>query len=114
MAVDEKVLDQKKEVTKMIDTLVANAQKALKAFRDYDQEAIDHIVKQMALAGLDKHMYLAKLAIEETKRGVYEDKIIKNILRQNTFTITLNTIKRLASSEKMNKKASLKLPSLLG
>ncbi|MBA2877033.1 acetaldehyde dehydrogenase/alcohol dehydrogenase [Anoxybacillus kamchatkensis] len=79
MAVDEKVLDQKKEVTKMIDTLVANAQKALKAFRDYDQEAIDHIVKQMALAGLDKHMYLAKLAIEETKRGVYEDKIIKNI-----------------------------------
>lgn len=79
MAVDEKVLDQKKEVTKMIDTLVANAQKALKAFRDYDQGAIDHIVKQMALAGLDKHMYLAKLAIEETKRGVYEDKIIKNI-----------------------------------
>ncbi|KIQ95468.1 Aldehyde-alcohol dehydrogenase [Anoxybacillus thermarum] len=79
MAVDEKVLDQKKEVTKMIDTLVANAQKALKAFRDYDQETIDHIVKQMALAGLDKHMYLAKLAIEETKRGVYEDKIIKNI-----------------------------------
>ncbi|WP_041639193.1 bifunctional acetaldehyde-CoA/alcohol dehydrogenase [Anoxybacillus flavithermus] len=79
MAVDEKVLDQKKEVTKMIDTLVANAQKALKAFHDYDQETIDHIVKQMALAGLDKHMYLAKLAIEETKRGVYEDKIIKNI-----------------------------------
>ncbi|SFA39926.1 acetaldehyde dehydrogenase /alcohol dehydrogenase AdhE [Anoxybacillus pushchinoensis] len=79
MAVEEKVLDQKKEVTKMIDTLVANAQKALKAFRDYDQETIDHIVKQMALAGLDKHMYLAKLAIEETKRGVYEDKIIKNI-----------------------------------
>ncbi len=79
MAVDEKVLDQKKEVTKMIDTLVVNAQKALKAFRDYDQETIDHIVKQMALAGLDKHMYLAKLAIEETKRGVYEDKIIKNI-----------------------------------
>lgn len=79
MAIDEKVLDQKKEVTKMIDTLVANAQKALKAFRDYDQETIDHIVKQMALAGLDKHMYLAKLAIEETKRGVYEDKIIKNI-----------------------------------
>jgi acetaldehyde dehydrogenase/alcohol dehydrogenase len=79
MAVEEKVLDQKKEVTKMIDTLVANAQKALEKFRSYDQETIDRIVKEMALAGLDKHMYLAKLAIEETKRGVYEDKIIKNI-----------------------------------
>ena len=33
----------------------------------------------MALAGLDKHMYLAKLAVEETGRGIYEDKITKNI-----------------------------------
>ena len=33
----------------------------------------------MALAGLDKHMMLAKMAVEETGRGVYEDKITKNI-----------------------------------
>ena len=33
----------------------------------------------MALAGVDKHMPLAKLAVEETGRGVYEDKCIKNI-----------------------------------
>ncbi|MBA2874385.1 bifunctional acetaldehyde-CoA/alcohol dehydrogenase [Thermaerobacillus caldiproteolyticus] len=79
MAVEEKVLDKKSEVTKMIDQLVANAQKALERFRDYDQETIDKIVKEMALAGLDQHMSLAKLAVEETKRGVYEDKIIKNI-----------------------------------
>ena len=40
---------------------------------------MDHIVKEMALAGLANHMRLAKLAIEETQRGVYEDKIIKNL-----------------------------------
>ncbi|MEX2414646.1 MAG: bifunctional acetaldehyde-CoA/alcohol dehydrogenase, partial [Paenibacillaceae bacterium] len=40
---------------------------------------IDIIVQEMALAGLDQHMVLAKLAIEETGRGVYEDKITKNI-----------------------------------
>lgn len=79
MAVEEKVIDKKMEVAKMIDGLVANAQKALEQFRAYDQETIDHIVKEMALAGLDKHMALAKLAVEETKRGVYEDKIIKNL-----------------------------------
>lgn len=79
MAVEEKVLDKKSEVTKMIDQLVANAQKALEKFRNYDQETIDKIVKEMALAGLDQHMPLAKMAVEETKRGVYEDKIIKNI-----------------------------------
>ena len=33
----------------------------------------------MTLAGLDKHMELAKMAVEETGRGVYEDKITKNM-----------------------------------
>ncbi|ANB60273.1 bifunctional acetaldehyde-CoA/alcohol dehydrogenase [Anoxybacteroides amylolyticum] len=79
MAVEEKVLEKKTEVAAMIDQLVANAQKALEKLRNYDQETIDKIVKEMALAGLDQHMPLAKMAVEETKRGVYEDKIIKNI-----------------------------------
>lgn len=44
-----------------------------------NQEQIDTIVKAMTLAGLDKHMELAKMAVEETGRGVYEDKITKNM-----------------------------------
>ncbi|MGM0523321.1 MAG: bifunctional acetaldehyde-CoA/alcohol dehydrogenase [Bacillota bacterium] len=66
-------------VAEAIDKLAANGQKALKEMKKLDQDQINNIVKEMALAGLDKHMYLAKLAIEETGRGVYEDKIIKNI-----------------------------------
>lgn len=62
-----------------IDQRVARAKKAQAAFMDMTQEQIDTIVQQMALAGLDKHMHLAKMAIEETGRGVYEDKITKNI-----------------------------------
>ena len=34
---------------------------------------------EMALAGLDKHQELARMAVEETGRGVYEDKVIKNM-----------------------------------
>lgn len=79
MAVEEKVLKEKQSVKEMIDTLVENGLKALAEFRSLNQETIDEIVKQMALAGLDQHMQLAKLAVEETKRGVYEDKIIKNM-----------------------------------
>ncbi|HIT85843.1 MAG TPA: bifunctional acetaldehyde-CoA/alcohol dehydrogenase [Candidatus Ornithomonoglobus intestinigallinarum] len=66
-------------VNEMIDGLVANAQKALHEFMSLDQEAIDRIVEAMTLAGLDKHMELAKFAVEETGRGVYEDKITKNM-----------------------------------
>ena len=79
MAVAEKTSKEIQSVTNMIDTLVENGLKALDEFRSFDQEMIDRIVKEMALAGLDQHMQLAKLAVEETKRGVYEDKIIKNM-----------------------------------
>ncbi|WP_262314956.1 bifunctional acetaldehyde-CoA/alcohol dehydrogenase [Lacticaseibacillus parakribbianus] len=67
------------DVDKMIDELVANAHEALKVMKTFDQAKIDHIVHRMAIAGLDHHMELAKLAVEETGRGVYEDKAIKNM-----------------------------------
>ncbi len=67
------------DVNEMIDKLVANAQEALKQYMTMTQEQIDAIVHAMTLAGLDKHMYLAKIAYEETRRGVMEDKVIKNI-----------------------------------
>ncbi len=63
----------------MIDNLVQRALTARDAFLQLNQEQVDKIVKSMALAGLDKHMELAKMAVEETGRGVYEDKITKNI-----------------------------------
>lgn len=66
-------------VNEMIDGYVKKAQKALDEFMNLDQEQVDAIVKAMTLAGLDKHMELAKMAVEETGRGVYEDKITKNM-----------------------------------
>ncbi|WP_338471703.1 bifunctional acetaldehyde-CoA/alcohol dehydrogenase [Niallia sp. XMNu-256] len=79
MAVIEAELTQEEVVSKMIDKLISNAKQALSQFKGFDQRQIDEIVKQMAVAGLDQHMPLAKLAVQETRRGVYEDKIIKNL-----------------------------------
>jgi acetaldehyde dehydrogenase / alcohol dehydrogenase len=59
--------------------LVERAKQAQEKFMELNQEQIDKIVQEMALAGLDRHMALAKLAYEETGRGVYEDKITKNM-----------------------------------
>ena len=67
------------ETIQMIDELVEKANTALEKFMSYTQEDVDKIIKAMALAALDKHMPLAKLAVEETGRGVYEDKITKNM-----------------------------------
>jgi acetaldehyde dehydrogenase/alcohol dehydrogenase len=62
-----------------IEVLVEKGKIALKEMIKLNQEQIDRIVKEMALAGLANHMKLAKMAVEETKRGVYEDKVIKNL-----------------------------------
>ena len=67
------------EIKANIDSLVERAQEALAEFMTMSQEQVDRIVKAMTLAGLEKHMELAKLAVEETKKGVYEDKVIKNL-----------------------------------
>ncbi|MGI6553978.1 MAG: bifunctional acetaldehyde-CoA/alcohol dehydrogenase [Bacillota bacterium] len=80
MAKDIESAVQNDTATK-VDKLVSNAHRALEEYlhQDFDQEKVDHIVRQAALAGVDQHMELAKMAVEDTGRGVYEDKIIKNL-----------------------------------
>lgn len=72
-------MSEEVNIQEMINKLVDNANKALKEYMKLDQKQINDIVYNMSLAGLDNHTELAKLAVEETGRGVYEDKIIKNI-----------------------------------
>lgn len=68
-----------KKTNSEIDKLAENALAALDKYSKLTQEEIDDIVHAMTLAGIEAHMELAKLAVEETGRGVVEDKAIKNI-----------------------------------
>lgn len=63
----------------MIDGLVQKAKVALDEYMKLDQAQIDAITKAAALAGLSAQMELAKMAVEETGRGIFEDKVTKNI-----------------------------------
>ena len=71
--------EEQKKVNAMIDSLVERAKIASQEYMKLDQETVDNIVKKMSMAVLENHMKLAKMAVEETKRGVYEDKITKNM-----------------------------------
>jgi acetaldehyde dehydrogenase/alcohol dehydrogenase len=63
-----------------LERLVSQAKTAAAVFTQFTQEDVDRIVKAMVLAGLEQAQYLAGLAIEETKMGVMEDKVIKNMV----------------------------------
>eukprot|EP00525_Craspedostauros_australis_P001362 CAMPEP_0198127910 /NCGR_PEP_ID=MMETSP1442-20131203/48239_1 /TAXON_ID= /ORGANISM="Craspedostauros australis, Strain CCMP3328" /LENGTH=886 /DNA_ID=CAMNT_0043787983 /DNA_START=29 /DNA_END=2689 /DNA_ORIENTATION=+ len=61
-----------------IDDLVAVSKAAEKKFMELDQAAVNKIVHDIAHVA-DKHRVpLAKLAVEETKMGLVEDKVLKN------------------------------------
>ena len=67
------------DTQKMINDLIERAKIAQQEYTKLSQEDVDKIVKQMAMAVLENHMMLARLAVDETKRGIYEDKITKNM-----------------------------------
>ena len=73
------IKDEKNNIELVIDKLVQRANVAIEEMMRLDQECIDKIVQAMAKAGLDKHIELAQMAVEETKKGIFEDKVTKNI-----------------------------------
>jgi len=63
-----------------LEGLVRQAGTAAAVFTQYTQEDVDRIVKPMVVAGLEQAQQLARLAIEETRLGLLEDKAIKNMV----------------------------------
>ncbi len=63
-----------------LERLVSQARTAAAVFTQFTQEDVDRIVKPMVLAGLGQAQHLARMAAEETKLGVMEDKVIKNMV----------------------------------
>ena len=77
----------------MIDELVSKATVALDKFVKLNQEQIDYIVAKCSVAGLDHHGQLAMSAVNETKRGVFEDKATKNLFACEYVTNNMTRVK---------------------
>jgi len=76
----ENALNLSDERIAYLEKLVRQARTAAAVFSQCTQEDVDRMVKQMALAGMEQAPYLARLAVEETKLGVLEDKALKNMV----------------------------------
>lgn len=66
------------EAKKYTNGLVQKAKKAAMEFEGYTQEQVDTIVAAMALAASEHSLELAHEAVNETGRGIVEDKDTKN------------------------------------
>lgn len=66
------------EALELMQELLTKARKAQKEFEQYSQEQVDACVKVIGKAVYDHAEPLARMAVDETGMGVYEDKIEKN------------------------------------
>ncbi|MDN6653370.1 MAG: bifunctional acetaldehyde-CoA/alcohol dehydrogenase, partial [Lactobacillus sp.] len=71
--------EKKKQIYDMVDNLVKRSHVALDEIANFTQEQVDKICEAVATAGEQNAYPLAKMAVEETKRGVVEDKTTKNM-----------------------------------
>jgi acetaldehyde dehydrogenase/alcohol dehydrogenase len=64
----------------LADDQVRASRRAAEEYRHLDQQQVDAIVAAMVRAGLTHAVELARLAVEETGFGVFEDKVVKNFV----------------------------------
>jgi len=65
------------ENTEIMEDILAKARKAQKIVEGFSQEKVDALCKAMAKAIFDNAEPLARLSVDETGMGVYEDKVNK-------------------------------------
>ena len=92
-AVNKVVEPTNEEIDAYVDQLVSKAQVALSKCEEFAQEQVDYIVAKCSVAGLDAHGTLAEAAINETGRGVFEDKAVKNLFACEYVTSNLRHLK---------------------
>ncbi|WP_255347031.1 bifunctional acetaldehyde-CoA/alcohol dehydrogenase [Cellulomonas sp. URHE0023] len=76
-----------------IDELVTRANAALAEYASFTQEDVDRLVKKASVAALEQHGDLALQAVKETRRGVFEDKAVKNIFACEHVTNSIAGLK---------------------
>jgi acetaldehyde dehydrogenase (acetylating) len=89
---EEGAMDKDLESIQQVRDLVAAARKGQKILASASQEELDRYAKAVRDACVREAETLAKMAVEETGFGVWQDKVLKNLLGSDT---TWESIKNL-------------------
>lgn len=114
-AAKELSADKKMEEAKRYTgELVNKALVAEEAYATYSQEQVDKIVAAMALAGSEASLALAHEAVDETGRGVVEDKDTKNRFATENVYNSIKHEKTVGIIERNQVEGYIKVAAPLG
>lgn len=83
-----------------LNEIINKVKEAQRVYSTFSQEQVDYIFKKAALAANNHRIKLAKLAVEETQRGLLEDKVIKNHFASEEVYHKYATMKTCGTIEK--------------
>ena len=78
-----------------VRNLISKAQTAQEEYANFTQEQVDQITRAIAEAGAANAERLAKMAVEETGFGVWQDKVLKNLLGSTTTYESMKDLKTI-------------------
>lgn len=77
----------------MIESMVEKSRVAQQAFESFTQEQVDVVVREIGKVVYDNAVELARMAVDETAMGVFEDKVAKNKGKAKTIWNSLKNEK---------------------
>ncbi len=107
-------MTEKKTKGLSVDEVMDKAKRAADSFRQLNQEQTDKIVKAVYEAGFDNRIVLAKLAFDETRLGVLEDKVMKNIIATRYVYHDIKALKTVGAISEDKEHEVLEIAEPLG
>jgi len=86
-------MEEKDLAKEQVRELVEKSRVAQEKFESFTQEQVDVIVKEIGKTVFDNAEELARMAVDETRMGVYEDKVLKNQGKSRGIWSDLNGVK---------------------
>ena len=97
-----------------VDIMMEKAREAQRVFEKFTQEEVDNIVKAMGKVIYDNAELLAKEAVEETRMGVYEDKVAKNRGKAKTIWNSLKGKKSIGIIDECDESGLISIAKPIG
>jgi succinate-semialdehyde dehydrogenase len=101
-------------MSQIIQYLVERSRKAQQILCTYDQKKTDEIVKMFGKVISEHAESLAKLAVEESRMGVYEDKVTKNKAKSRIIWNALKGRKSIGIIERDEKAGLIEVAKPMG
>ncbi len=97
-----------------IEEMIGLAQAAQREWEKADQARVDCVVRAMARAVFDNAEELARIAVDETRMGVYEDKVKKNRNKARILWSSLKNKKTVGIIERDTESGIVKIAKPMG